>query len=160
MEFQFGTNWARYVRFVGDIFGSPLAIEGIYAFLLESGFLALLLFGWHKIGPHMHFFSTCMVLDDLKLPYAEIAQKKLSRWAFRSPKIFSGSASSCCDRPRCPETWDSEGSRSGNRRAGRSEAAKPPRDQTLPGLARPTLIALPQFFYLCFSRPDDLPFTS
>ena len=45
MEFQFGTNWARYVRFVGDIFGSPLAIEGIYAFFLESGFLALLLFG-------------------------------------------------------------------------------------------------------------------
>jgi cytochrome d ubiquinol oxidase subunit I len=62
MEFQFGTNWARYARFVGDIFGSPLAIEGIYAFFLESGFLALLLFGWHKIGPRMHFFSTCMVV--------------------------------------------------------------------------------------------------
>jgi cytochrome d ubiquinol oxidase subunit I len=41
----------RYARFVGDIFGSPLAIEDIYAFFLESGFLALLLFGWHKIGP-------------------------------------------------------------------------------------------------------------
>jgi cytochrome d ubiquinol oxidase subunit I len=61
MEFQFGTNWARYARFVGDVLGSPLAIEGIYAFFLESGFLALLLFGWHKIGPRMHFFSTCMV---------------------------------------------------------------------------------------------------
>ena len=61
MEFQFGTNWARYARFVGDIFGSPLAIEGIYAFFLESGFLALLLFGWNKIGPRMHFFATCMV---------------------------------------------------------------------------------------------------
>jgi cytochrome bd ubiquinol oxidase subunit I len=61
MEFQFGTNWAHYARFVGDVFGSPLAIEGIYAFFLESGFLALLLFGWHKIGPRMHFFSTCMV---------------------------------------------------------------------------------------------------
>jgi cytochrome bd ubiquinol oxidase subunit I len=61
MEFQFGTNWARYARFVGDIFGSPLAIEGIYAFFLESGFLALLLFGWHKVGPRVHFFSTCMV---------------------------------------------------------------------------------------------------
>jgi cytochrome bd ubiquinol oxidase subunit I len=61
MEFQFGTNWARYARFVGDIFDIPLAIEGIYAFFLESGFLALLLFGWHKIGPRMHFFSTCMV---------------------------------------------------------------------------------------------------
>jgi cytochrome d ubiquinol oxidase subunit I len=61
MEFQFGTNWARYARFVGDIFGSPLAIEGIYAFFLESGFLALLLFGWNKIGSRMHFFATCMV---------------------------------------------------------------------------------------------------
>jgi cytochrome bd-type quinol oxidase subunit 1 len=61
MEFQFGTNWARYARFVGDIFGSPLAIEGIYAFFLESGLLALLLFGWHKIGPRMHFFSTCLL---------------------------------------------------------------------------------------------------
>jgi len=61
MEFQFGTNWAHYARFVGDIFGSPLAIEGIYAFFLESGFLALLLFGWNKIGPRMHLFATCMV---------------------------------------------------------------------------------------------------
>jgi cytochrome bd ubiquinol oxidase subunit I len=61
LEFQFGTNWANFARFVGDIFGSPLAIEGIYAFFLESGFLALLVFGWHKIGPRMHFFSTCMV---------------------------------------------------------------------------------------------------
>jgi cytochrome d ubiquinol oxidase subunit I len=43
MQFQFGTNWARYARFVGDVFGSPLAIEGIYAFFLEVGLLALLL---------------------------------------------------------------------------------------------------------------------
>ena len=41
MEFQFGTNWAHYARFVGDVLGSPLAIEGIYAFFLESGFLAV-----------------------------------------------------------------------------------------------------------------------
>jgi cytochrome d ubiquinol oxidase subunit I len=61
LEFQFGTNWAQYARFVGDIFGSPLAIEGIYAFFLESGFLALLLFGWNKVGPRMHFLATCMV---------------------------------------------------------------------------------------------------
>jgi len=61
MEFQFGTNWAHYARFVGDIFGSPLAIEGIYAFFMESGFLALLLFGWNKIGPRMHLFATAMV---------------------------------------------------------------------------------------------------
>lgn len=61
MEFQFGTNWADYSRCVGDIFGSPLAAEGIFAFFLESGFLALLLFGWDKVGPRMHFFASCMV---------------------------------------------------------------------------------------------------
>jgi cytochrome d ubiquinol oxidase subunit I len=61
MEFQFGTNWAHYARFVGDVFGGPLAIERIYAFFLESGFLGLLLFGWNKIGPRMHLFATCMV---------------------------------------------------------------------------------------------------
>ncbi|MGC9451315.1 MAG: cytochrome ubiquinol oxidase subunit I [Oceanipulchritudo sp.] len=61
LEFEFGTNWAAYSRFVGDIFGSALAAEGIFAFFLESGFLAILLFGWNKVGPRMHFFATCMV---------------------------------------------------------------------------------------------------
>ena len=61
MEFEFGTNWAAYSRFVGDIFGSPLAAEGIFAFFLESGFLALLLFGWDKVSSRMHFFATIMV---------------------------------------------------------------------------------------------------
>lgn len=61
MEFQFGTNWATFSRFVGDVFGSALAAEGIFAFFLESGFLAILLFGWNKVGPRMHFFSTLMV---------------------------------------------------------------------------------------------------
>ncbi len=61
MEFEFGTHWATYSRFVGDIFGSALAAEGIFAFFLESGFLAVLLFGWNKVGPRMHFFSTLMV---------------------------------------------------------------------------------------------------
>lgn len=61
MEFEFGTNWATYSRYVGDVFGSALAAEGIFAFFLESGFLAVLLFGWNKVGPRMHFFSTCMV---------------------------------------------------------------------------------------------------
>ena len=61
MEFEFGTNWATYSRYVGDVFGSALAAEGIFAFFLESGFLALLLFGWDKVGPKMHFFATCMV---------------------------------------------------------------------------------------------------
>lgn len=61
MEFQFGTNWAVYSRFVGDVFGSALAAEGIFAFFLESGFLAVLVFGWNRVGPRMHFFSTVMV---------------------------------------------------------------------------------------------------
>ncbi len=61
MEFQFGTNWATYSRFVGDVFGSVLAAEGIFAFFLESGFLAVLVFGWNRVGPRVHFFSTVMV---------------------------------------------------------------------------------------------------
>lgn len=61
LEFQFGTNWSAYSRYVGDVFGSALAAEGIFAFFLESGFLAILVFGWNKVGPKMHFFATCMV---------------------------------------------------------------------------------------------------
>ncbi len=61
MEFEFGTNWATYSRFVGDVFGSPLAAEGIFAFFLESGFLAILLFGWGRVKPWFHLFSTIMV---------------------------------------------------------------------------------------------------
>ncbi len=61
LEFEFGTNWATYSRYVGDIFGSALAAEGIFAFFLESGFLAILVFGWDRVKPAMHFFSTCMV---------------------------------------------------------------------------------------------------
>lgn len=61
MEFQFGTNWSAYSRFVGDVFGSALAAEGIFAFFLESGFLAILLFGWDKVGPRVHMLSTIMV---------------------------------------------------------------------------------------------------
>ena len=61
MEFEFGTNWSTYSRFVGDVFGSALAAEGIFAFFLESGFLALLLFGWDVLPPRVHFFSTLMV---------------------------------------------------------------------------------------------------
>lgn len=61
MEFQFGTNWSTYSRFVGDVFGSALAAEGIFAFFLESGFLAVLVFGWDRVGRRMHFFATLMV---------------------------------------------------------------------------------------------------
>ncbi len=61
MEFEFGTNWATYSRFVGDVFGSALAAEGIFAFFLESGFLAILVYGHDKVSPAFHFFSACMV---------------------------------------------------------------------------------------------------
>ncbi|HAP60954.1 MAG TPA: cytochrome ubiquinol oxidase subunit I, partial [Cytophagales bacterium] len=58
MEFEFGTNWATYSRYVGDIFGSALAAEGIFAFALESGFLGILLFGWNRVKPTVHFIAT------------------------------------------------------------------------------------------------------
>lgn len=61
MEFEFGTNWATYSRYVGDVFGSALAAEGVFAFFLESGFLAILIFGWNRVGKKLHFFSTLMV---------------------------------------------------------------------------------------------------
>lgn len=58
MEFEFGTNWATYSRYVGDIFGSALAAEGIFAFALESGFLGVLLFGWNRVSSRVHFIAT------------------------------------------------------------------------------------------------------
>ena len=54
LEFQFGTNWSRYSRYVGDIFGSLLAIEATVAFFLESTFLGLWIFGWKKLSPKVH----------------------------------------------------------------------------------------------------------
>lgn len=59
--FGFGTNWASYSRYVGDVFGSALGAEGIFAFFLESGFLGLVLFGWNRVSAKMHYFSTCML---------------------------------------------------------------------------------------------------
>src|SRR6185369_316711 len=61
MEFEFGSNWSRYSKFVGDVFGSALAAEGIFAFFLESGFLSILVFGWGKVSRRLHFLATCMV---------------------------------------------------------------------------------------------------
>ncbi|GEO19792.1 cytochrome ubiquinol oxidase subunit I [Cyclobacterium qasimii] len=58
MEFEFGTNWATYSRYVGDVFGSALAAEGIFAFALESGFLGVLLFGWDRVKPWVHWVAT------------------------------------------------------------------------------------------------------
>ena len=61
MEFEFGTNWSYYSWFVGDIFGAPLAIEGILAFFLESTFIAVMFFGWGKVSKKFHLLSTWMV---------------------------------------------------------------------------------------------------
>ncbi|MDE5692248.1 MAG: cytochrome ubiquinol oxidase subunit I, partial [Alistipes sp.] len=58
LEFEFGTNWSNYSYFVGDIFGAPLAIEGIMAFFLETTFLAVMFFGWDKVSPRAHLTAT------------------------------------------------------------------------------------------------------
>ena len=58
LEFEFGTNWSNYSWFVGDIFGAPLAIEGIVAFFMESTFVAVMFFGWKKVSPGFHLAAT------------------------------------------------------------------------------------------------------
>jgi len=61
LEFEFGTNWSNYSWFVGDIFGAPLAVEGIMAFFLESTFIAVMFFGWNKVSKKFHLLSTWLV---------------------------------------------------------------------------------------------------
>ena len=61
-EFEFGTNWANYSRFVGNVFGSLLAAEGIFAFFLEGGFLGLMLFGGNRLGPRLWLLATFLVV--------------------------------------------------------------------------------------------------
>ncbi|HIW87899.1 MAG TPA: cytochrome ubiquinol oxidase subunit I, partial [Candidatus Onthomorpha intestinigallinarum] len=61
LEFQFGTNWSNYSWFVGDIFGAPLAIEGIFAFFMEACFIAVMFFGWDKVSKRFHLVSTWLV---------------------------------------------------------------------------------------------------
>jgi cytochrome d ubiquinol oxidase subunit I len=61
LEFEFGTNWSNYSWFVGDIFGAPLAIEGIMAFFLEATFIAVMFFGWNKVSKKFHLASTWLV---------------------------------------------------------------------------------------------------
>jgi len=61
LEFEFGTNWSNYSWFVGDIFGAPLAVEGLMAFFLESTFIAVMFFGWGKVSKRFHLVSTWMV---------------------------------------------------------------------------------------------------
>ncbi|MDX1398868.1 MAG: cytochrome ubiquinol oxidase subunit I, partial [Oceanospirillum sp.] len=61
MEFQFGTNWAYYSHYVGDVFGAPLAIEGLMAFFLESTFIGLFFFGWDRLSPRRHLMVTFLM---------------------------------------------------------------------------------------------------
>lgn len=61
LEFEFGTNWSNYSWFVGDIFGAPLAVEGILAFFMESTFIAVMFFGWNKVNKRFHLISTWLV---------------------------------------------------------------------------------------------------
>lgn len=62
LEFEFGTNWSNYSWFVGDIFGAPLAIEGILAFFMESTFIAVMYFGWNKVSKRAHLASTWLTI--------------------------------------------------------------------------------------------------
>ncbi len=61
LEFEFGTNWSNYAWMVGDIFGAPLAAEGIFAFFLEATFFAVMFFGWERVSKGTHLFATWMV---------------------------------------------------------------------------------------------------
>lgn len=61
LEFEFGTNWSNYSWMVGDIFGAPLAIEGMFAFFLEASFFVVMFFGWDRVSKGFHCFSTWMV---------------------------------------------------------------------------------------------------
>ncbi|MBC1218027.1 cytochrome ubiquinol oxidase subunit I, partial (plasmid) [Trichormus variabilis ARAD] len=61
MEFQFGMNWAPFSEAVGDFFGSILGFEASMAFMLEAGFLGIMLFGWERVNPVIHYFATIMV---------------------------------------------------------------------------------------------------
>lgn len=62
LEFEFGTNWSNYSWFVGDIFGAPLAIEGLLAFFMESTFIVVMFFGWKKVSPGFHLASTWLTM--------------------------------------------------------------------------------------------------
>ncbi len=67
LEFEFGTNWSNYSWFVGDIFGAPLAIEGLLAFFMEATFFAVMFFGWKKVSPGFHLASTWLVAIGVSL---------------------------------------------------------------------------------------------
>ena len=67
LEFEFGTNWSNYSWFVGDIFGAPLAIEGMMAFFMEATFISIMFFGWNKVSKRFHLISTWLVVTGATL---------------------------------------------------------------------------------------------
>ncbi|NLO69877.1 MAG: cytochrome ubiquinol oxidase subunit I [Porphyromonadaceae bacterium] len=67
LEFQFGTNWSNYSYFVGDIFGAPLAIEGILAFFMEATFISIMFFGWNKVSKGVHLAATWLTITGATL---------------------------------------------------------------------------------------------
>ncbi len=67
LEFQFGTNWSNYSWFVGDIFGAPLAIEGILAFFMEATFISIMFFGWKRVSKKMHLAATWLTVTGATL---------------------------------------------------------------------------------------------
>jgi cytochrome d ubiquinol oxidase subunit I len=80
-EFQFGMNWSAYSKFVGDIFGAPLAIEGLLAFFLESTFLGLWIFGWDRLPPKLHLASIWLVAIGTQLSaYFILAANSWMQW--------------------------------------------------------------------------------
>jgi cytochrome d ubiquinol oxidase subunit I len=92
MEFAFGANWAGYSRFVGDIFGAPLAAEGVIAFFLESAFLGVLLFGRKKVGPRFYYISTWLVFFGAALSALWIIVANSWQQTPRGYKVVDGKA--------------------------------------------------------------------
>ena len=93
-EFQFGMNWPAYSRFVGDIFGAPLAIEALLAFFLESTFLGLWIFGWDRLSRRVHLATIWIVA------FGTAASRSAEPTSPRSRATRSGGSSACAHRTR------------------------------------------------------------
>ena len=95
-EFQFGMNWSQYSRFVGDVFGAPLAMEGLAAFFLESVFLGLWLFGWDRLPRRIHLATIWAVAAGAALSAA--SRSSSTPRAGCSPRAAAsrGSCRACC----------------------------------------------------------------
>ena len=90
MEFQFGTNWAYYSHYVGDIFGAPLAIEGLMAFFLESTFIGLFFFGWDRLSKLQHLTVTWLkTVNAAATARPTTALTPRTAWAGSAPRMAS-----------------------------------------------------------------------